>query len=94
MKLIIEHDSPDDFVVATGETRSVRELVDLVFSKCGLSYQDYVSQNKLFMRPQELPYLKGDAQKVKSILGWKPEVTFEELIDEMIELWESKIGQT
>ena len=92
MKLILEHDNADDFVVATGVTRSVRDLVDLVFLKCGLNYKDYVSQNKLFMRPQELPYLKGDAHKVKTILGWAPEVSFEELIDEMIELWESKIS--
>jgi GDPmannose 4,6-dehydratase len=94
MKLILEHDNADDFVVATGVTRSVRDLVDLVFLKCGLNYKDYVSQNKLFMRPQELPYLKGDAHKVKSTLGWAPEVSFEELIDEMIELWESKISST
>lgn len=91
MKLIVEHDEPDDFVIATGETRSVRDLVSLVFSKCGLNYEDYVSQNKLFMRPQELPYLKGDSQKARNVLGWKPIVTFEELIDEMVELWESKI---
>jgi GDPmannose 4,6-dehydratase len=94
MKLIVEHDEPDDFVIATGETRSVRDLVNLVFSKCGLNYEDYVSQNKLFMRPQELPYLKGDSQKARGILGWKPIVTFEELIDEMVELWESKIRST
>ena len=91
MKLILEHELPDDFVVATGETRSVRDLVSLVFSKCGLNYEDYVSQNKLFMRPQELPYLKGDSTKVRTLLGWAPEVSFDELIDEMIELWESKI---
>jgi GDPmannose 4,6-dehydratase len=91
MKLILEHEFPDDFVVATGETRSVRDLVSLVFSKCGLNYEDYVSQNKLFMRPQELPYLKGDSTKVRTLLGWAPQVSFDELIDEMIELWESKI---
>jgi GDPmannose 4,6-dehydratase len=91
MRLILESDNADDYVVATGESRSVRELVDLVFTKLGMNYKDYVVQDPKFLRPQELPYLKGDASKIRQKLGWKPEVTFEELIDEMLELWDSKL---
>ena len=91
MRLILESDNADDYVVATGESRSVRELVDLVFTKLGMNYKDYVVQDPRFLRPQELPYLKGDASKIKQKLNWKPEVTFEELIDEMLELWDSKL---
>jgi GDPmannose 4,6-dehydratase len=91
MKLILESGEPDDYVVATGEARSVRDLVDLVFTKLGMNYQDYVIQDPRFLRPQELPYLKGDSSKIRNTLKWKPEITFEELIDEMVELWVSKI---
>jgi GDPmannose 4,6-dehydratase len=84
---IISHDTPEDFVVATGQTRSVRELCDYVFGALGLNYLDYVSQDKRFLRPEELPYLRGDSSKIQDALGWKPEVTFEEMVDEMIEHW-------
>ena len=92
MKLILESDTPEDFVVSTGETRSVRELVNMVFTKLGMSYEDYVIQDPKFLRPQELPYLKGDSNKIRSQLNWKPETSFEQLIDEMLELWESKLS--
>jgi GDPmannose 4,6-dehydratase len=91
MHAIVSHDTPEDFVVATGETRSVRDLVEITFSKLGMNYLDYVAQDKKYMRPEELPYLKGDASRIKSVLGWKPEITFEDLITEMIEFWEKKI---
>ena len=91
MKMILEHSVPEDFVISTGETRSVRELLSLVFAKCGLNYQDYVTQNSQYMRPQELPYLKGDSGKARNTLGWEPLISFEELIDEMVEIWESRI---
>jgi|TARA_Y100000996_G_scaffold413994_1_gene403664 GDPmannose 4,6-dehydratase len=87
MHMIMNHDVPDDFVVATGETHSVRELVEYSFSKLGLNYKDYVVQNKRLLRPNELEYLKGDCTKIKETLGWKPEYTFETLIDEMINHW-------
>lgn len=91
MHLMLQHDSPDDFVVATGETRSVRQLVDLVFSSLGMNYKDYVTQDPKFLRPEELPYLKGDSSKVRQMLGWKPQVSFEELIDEMLSFWLAKL---
>lgn len=91
MHKIINHETPDDFVVSTGETHSVREMVDYVFRRLDMNYQDYVVQNPAFMRPEELKYLKGDSTKARTVLGWKPEYTFETLLDEMIEYWKEKI---
>jgi GDPmannose 4,6-dehydratase len=91
MHLIINHNVADDFVVATGETHSVREMVDYVFSKLDLDYRDFVSQNPIFLRPEELPYLKGDCSKLKSTFDWQPEYSFESMMDEMIEFWMDKI---
>jgi GDPmannose 4,6-dehydratase len=84
---IINHSKPDDFVVATGQTHSVRQMCDYVFGKLGMDYRDYVVQDRKFMRPEELRYLRGDASKAKRILKWKPEITFASLMDEMIEFW-------
>ena len=86
MHLILQQDQPGDWVVATGETRSVRDMCQYVFSKLGLDYKQYVTQNNKFLRPEELPYLKGDSTKIRE-LGWKPEYTFENMMDEMIEHW-------
>lgn len=87
MHLILQQDTPDDWVVATGETRSVRDMCEYVFNKLGLNYTDYVTQNEKFLRPEELPYLKGDSSRIRNILGWKPEYTFNQTMDEMIEHW-------
>lgn len=87
MHMIVNHHTPDDFVVSTGETHSVREMADYVFSKLGLNYNDYITQNPIFLRPEELPYLKGDCSKLKNTFDWKPEYSFEALMDEMIEFW-------
>lgn len=87
MHLIVNHDVADDFVVATGETRSVRDMCKYVFSKLDLNYEDYVIQNQKHLRPEELPYLKGDSTKIRTTLGWKPEYTFETMMDEMIDHW-------
>ena len=86
MHLILQQDKPGDWVVATGETRSVRGMCEYVFSKLGLDYKDYVVQNDKFLRPEELSYLKGDSTRMRE-LGWKPEYTFESMMDEMIEHW-------
>lgn len=87
MHLILQQDEPDDWVVSTGEVRSVRDMCNYVFSKLGLDYSDYVVQDPKFLRPEELPYLKGDSTKIRTKLGWKPDYTFEQLMDEMIEHW-------
>jgi GDPmannose 4,6-dehydratase len=84
MRLILNHDVPDDFVVATGESKSIREMCVYVFNSLGMNYENYVIQNEKFLRPEELPYLKGDSTKIRETLGWKPEYTFESMMDEMI----------
>ena len=91
MHMILSHDTPDEFIVATGQTHSVRDLCDVVFSKLGMNYQDYVVQNEKYMRPEELKYLKGDSSKAREVLGWQPEYTFESMMDEMIERWEREL---
>lgn len=91
MVMILNHQVPDDFVIATGITHTVRELVQKVFERLGLNYQDHIVQNPKYFRPEELPYLRGDPSKAKSLLGWEPEVTFDELITEMVESWMSHL---
>lgn len=87
MHMILNHDKPDDFVVSTMETHSVRDMCDVVFKYLGLDYKDYVVQNPKFLRPEELPYLKGDSTKIRETLGWKPTITFEEMMHEMCDHW-------
>jgi GDPmannose 4,6-dehydratase len=87
MYLILQQDKPEDWVVATGETRSVRDMCEYVFGKLGLDCNDYIIQNPKFLRPQELPYLKGDSSKIRKVTGWEPEYTFETMMDEMIDFW-------
>jgi GDPmannose 4,6-dehydratase len=87
MHLIINNESPEDFVVSTMQTHSVREMVEYVFNHLGLDYNLYVSQNLKFLRPEELKYLKGDSSKIRTQLSWKPEYTFESMLDEMIDYW-------
>jgi len=91
MHLILNHDTPEEFIVATGETHSVRDLCNKVFSKLDMDYKDYVVQNPKYMRPEELKYLKGDASKIRDLLGWEPEYTFDTMLDEMIVRWEKEL---
>lgn len=88
---IINHDTPDDFVVSTGETYSVRDLCKVVFEHLDLNYEDYVVQNPKYMRPEELKYLRGDCTKTKEVLGWEPEYTFETMMQEMVDHWLEKL---
>lgn len=85
MWAMLQHDKPDDYVVATGEAHSVREFVDLAFSRLGMNYKDYVEIDKKFMRPAEVDYLLGDARKAREVLGWAPKTTFKALVDEMVD---------
>jgi GDPmannose 4,6-dehydratase len=87
MHMIVTNDQARDWVVATGESRSVRELCDHTFKALDLDYRDYVVQNQKFMRPEELKYLRGDSSEIRSVLGWQPTYTFESMIDEMIRHW-------
>jgi GDPmannose 4,6-dehydratase len=84
MWLMLQQDKPDDFVIATGETHSVREFTEKVFSKLDLDYNKYVSVDPRYFRPTEVDVLLGDASKAKKALGWKPKITFDALIDMMI----------
>ena len=86
MHLILQQPEAGDWVVATGETRSVRDMCKYVFSQLDMNYEDYVLQNPKFLRPEELKYLKGDSTKIRE-LGWKPEYTFESMMDEMVSHW-------
>ena len=87
MHKIINHDTAEDFVVSTMETHSVREMCEVVFKYLDLDYKDYVVQNPKFIRPEELPYLKGDSSKLRKTLDWKPNYTFESLMYEMCDHW-------
>ena len=87
MYLMMQSDKADDWVVSTMQTHSVREMCELVFNHLGLDYKDYVTQNPKFLRPEELPYLKGDSTKIRTELGWKPTYTFKGMMEEMVDHW-------
>jgi len=91
MIMILENDTPDDFIVAMGENHSIRDMCKYVFDKLGMNYKDYVVQDEKYMRPEELKELKGDSSKIRTELGWVPEYTFETLMDEIIEYWIDKV---
>jgi GDPmannose 4,6-dehydratase len=84
MWLMLQQDKPDDFVVATGEKHTVRELVELAFDHVGLDWHDRVQTDPALLRPAEVNQLRGDAAKARSVLGWQPEVSFPELIRMMV----------
>lgn len=83
MWLMLQQDEPDDYVIATGETHTVREFMEIAFDKAGLRWQDYVIIDQRLMRPHEVPFLQGDASKAKKILGWEPKVNFQSLVEMM-----------
>ena len=80
MWLMLQHDRPDDFVIATGEMHTVREFVDLAFASVGRDWQDFVEIDPRYLRPTEVDELEGDATKAGQLLGWKPRTTFAELV--------------
>jgi GDPmannose 4,6-dehydratase len=85
MWMMLQHDLPEDFVIATGETHSVRELVEIAFSHLDLDYHDFVKLDKKYKRPAEVDLLIGDASKAKKRLGWKPTVSFKQLVEMMVD---------
>jgi len=87
MWLILQQDEPDDFVCSTGISHSVKDLVEYVFGKLKLDIEKYVKINEKYFRPEELKDLKGDSSKLRSKTGWKPNYTFESMLDEMIDYW-------
>jgi len=91
MWLILQQETPDDFVCSTGISHSVKELVEYVFNKLELDWKKYVTTDEKFFRPEELNDLKGDSKKLKSTTGWEPTYTFETMLDEMIDYWLNKL---
>lgn len=91
---IMQHSEPDDFVVATGEHHTIQNFLEEVFKRLNLSLDEHVEFDKRFLRPNEVPELRGDATKIRDVLGWKPKITYSELIDDMIKsaMEEEKTG--
>jgi GDPmannose 4,6-dehydratase len=85
MWLMLQQETPGDYVIGTGEAHSIRDLLDFAFSHVGLDYKDYVRQDPRFMRPAEVDLLRGDAMKAQTSLSWKPKVSFKELITMMVD---------
>ena len=86
MWLMMQQDTPDDYVIATGESYSIREFLDVAFKYIGIEdWSDYVEQDPRFMRPAEVDYLKGNSSKAETELGWKRKTSFNELVAKMVE---------
>jgi len=94
MWLMLQQDQPEDFVIATGAAHSVRECVEIAFDHAGVSIDDHVVLDPAFLRPAEVEHLIGDASKAKRILGWEPEVNFEQLIRMMVDADLALLGAT
>jgi GDPmannose 4,6-dehydratase len=85
MHLMLQHSEPDDFVIALGETHSVREFCEMAFSEAGLDYREYVKIDERYYRPAEVDLLIGDSTKARTVLGWQPQYTFHQLVKEMVQ---------
>jgi len=90
MWLMIQQETPDDYVIATGETHTVREFCELAFARVGLRWQEHVVVDPALFRPAEVDLLLGDASKAREVLGWKPRCSFRSLVQEMVDAdrWE------
>jgi GDPmannose 4,6-dehydratase len=93
MWLLLQQDEPNDYVIATGETHSVREFIEIAFDHVGLDWQRYVAIDPKFFRPAEVDLLVGDPSKANSVLGWKPRTTFRQLVHMMVEADLEIVGQ-
>jgi len=85
MWLMLQQDTPDDYVVATGKTHTIGNFLEIAFNEVGISdYKKYVKVDERYMRPAEVEYLRGDARKARDILGWKPKTSFKDLVGKMV----------
>ena len=82
---ILNYEKPENFVIATGETHTVREFVDQAFSHVGLDWRDYVIIDKAFYRPADVVDLRGDYSKAKKVFGWSPKIDFKEMVEKMVD---------
>ena len=94
MWLMLQQDTPDDYVISTGVAHSVRDLVEIAFAHVGLEWQKYVRIDPAFLRPAEVEHLLGDASKAKAELGWTPAVHFKQLVEMMVDADLSRLGGT
>jgi GDPmannose 4,6-dehydratase len=85
MWLMLQQDRPDDYVIATGRTTSVRDMCRVAFAHVGLEWQEFVTTDAAFLRPAEVDVLRGDASKARRLLGWQPETSLEDLLGEMVD---------
>jgi GDPmannose 4,6-dehydratase len=85
MWLMLQRETPGDYVIATGQTHTVRNLLEVAFTHAGLNWRDHVEIDKELLRPAEVHHLRGDYSKAKEELGWEPTVSFEELIGMMVD---------
>ena len=92
MHLMLQHHEPDEFVISSMETHSVRDFCKAAFEYCGLDYKDFVEQDPRFMRPEELSRLKGDSTRARKALNWEPKFTFETLVQDMVSYWQKEIN--
>ena len=83
--MMMQHDKPDDWVLATGETHTVQEFVELAFKDVNLDFGEYVETSEKYLRPNEVNFLLGDSSKAQKELGWKPKTSFEDLVKMMVE---------
>jgi GDPmannose 4,6-dehydratase len=90
---MLQHDRPDNFVVGTGETHTVREFCEIAFGHLGLDYKEYIVQDERFYRPAEVDLLVADPSRVRSVLGWEPSVTFKELVTMMVDADMERLGK-
>jgi GDPmannose 4,6-dehydratase len=94
MWMMLQQDKPDDYVIATGESYSVRDCLDVAFSTLGLEWKEYVELDPRYLRPTEVDHLRGDATKARTKLGWQPKVTFKQLITDMVRADEEDVRST
>jgi GDPmannose 4,6-dehydratase len=85
MWLMMQQSKPDDFVIATGETHTIRELLTIAFERVGLSWVEHVKIDPKYYRPTEVDILQGDASKARRVLGWYPKMSFKELVERMVD---------
>jgi GDPmannose 4,6-dehydratase len=93
MWLMLQQDSPDDYVISTDVTHSVRNFVEIAFQAAGLNWEDHVKMDERFMRPAEVDLLIGDSSKARANLGWTPKVTFEALVEMMVRADCERLGK-